>query len=258
MVRLIASDIDGTLVSHRPGDPPGIAPAVFEEIRRLRDKGILFCPASGRQYGSLRRLFGPVTEELYYICGNGAVVFGPGDPGPVLSKTGMDRDKALALCYEIMALPQCEVVICGTEMNYLCPKGEDGRELFQSLVGEDVQLIPAPEAMPEEITKVTAYCRGGTGEPERLLAPRWREFHPAVSGPVWLDFSLADKGTGLGQLCAALGIALSEVMAFGDNYNDLPMLEIVGHPYLMESAAPALRSRFPRRCGRVEEILREL
>lgn len=34
-------------------------------------------------------------------------------------------------------------------------------------------------------------------------------------------------------------------MAFGDNYNDLPMLELAGRPYLMESAAEELRARFP-------------
>ena len=44
-------------------------------------------------------------------------------------------------------------------------------------------------------------------------------------------------------------------MAFGDNYNDVSMLEQAGYPYLMESAAPELRARFPVRCRNVAEIL---
>ncbi|MEM5781397.1 MAG: HAD-IIB family hydrolase, partial [Lawsonibacter sp.] len=77
MIRLIASDIDGTLLQNGATE---IAPAIFREIDRLRTKGILFCPASGRQYHSLRRLFAPVADELAYVCENGAVVFGPGNP----------------------------------------------------------------------------------------------------------------------------------------------------------------------------------
>ena len=67
MIRLIACDIDGTLLL--PGQT-SIAPVVFEEIRRLDKKGVRFCPNSGRRPESLRRLFAPVAERLYYICEN--------------------------------------------------------------------------------------------------------------------------------------------------------------------------------------------
>lgn len=258
MIRLVASDIDGTLVFHGPGDPPDVAPAVFREIRRLREKGILFCPASGRQYGGLRRIFPEVARELHYICSNGGVVFGPGDPGPVLCKTEMPRDEAVTLAEEILAIPQCEVVLCGEKATYFCPKQDDYKQWFFDYAGKEMRTLAAPKEMPEPITKVTAYCRDGTREPELLLAPRWQRFHPAVSGPVWLDFTLADKGTGLAQLCETLGIDRSEVMAFGDNYNDIPMLEFAGHPYIMETADTPLLERFSNHCHRVEEVLRTL
>ncbi len=47
-------------------------------------------------------------------------------------------------------------------------------------------------------------------------------------------------------------------MAFGDNYNDLPMLEAVGHPILMEGVLAELLSRFSNRCSRAEHILASL
>ena len=94
---------------------------------------------------------------------------------------------------------------------------------------------------------------------EPLLAPRWRtQFRVAVAGQARLDFILADKGTGIRQLCAALDVPQSDVMAFGDNYNDLPMLEAVGHPILMEGALAELLSRFSNRCSRAEHILASL
>ena len=83
MIRLVASDIDGTLLRN---GAKTIDPVLFDQIRRLRERGIRFCPASGRQYSSLRRLFAPVADELSYLCENGAVVWGPGAPGAVLRR----------------------------------------------------------------------------------------------------------------------------------------------------------------------------
>ena len=73
--KLIASDIDGTLLPRGEIDIPA---RVFPLLRRLTERGVLFCPASGRQYHSLRRLFAPVADEMYYLCENGSILFGPG------------------------------------------------------------------------------------------------------------------------------------------------------------------------------------
>ena len=256
MTQLILCDIDGTLLLDGAGE---IHPEVFRQIARLEEKGVRFCPASGRQYTSLRKLFAPVADRLYYLCENGAVIFGPGDPGPLLCRTEMERTAALALCRDILAQPRCEVLISGANTSYLCPKEGDIVSLIRDFVGNNVALLPRPEDMPEPFVKVSAYCREGAAGMELVLAPRWRDrFRAAVAGERWLDFTLADKGTGLEQLCAALGVSPAEVTAFGDNYNDLPMLERAGTAYLMETAAPELRARFPRRCRRVEDVLKTL
>ena len=256
MIRLIVSDIDGTLLL---GGRTAVDPAVFEEIRRLGERGLRFVPASGRQYSSLRRLFAPVADELYYICENGAVIFGPGSPGPQISRTEMEWEQALELCRDILQIPRCEVLISGANTSYLCPKEEDIVSLIRDFVGNRVALLRRPEDMPEPFVKVSAYCRDGTGPVVPRLVPRWGAcFCAAVAGERWLDFTCADKGTGLRQLCSALGIPLEDVMAFGDNYTDVPMLELAGHPYLMEGAVQELKERFPQRCGRVEEVLRQL
>lgn len=254
MIRLIASDIDGTLLPYGERDIPG---EIFDEIHRLWGKGILFCPASGRQYTSLRRLFAPVADRVPFLCENGAVVYGPGSPGPVLGKTVMDRSRAEELSREIIALPGLEVLISGEDTSYLCPKGEEIVRVMEGK-GNNIAFVPRPEDVPEDMVKVSAYCPAGTAPAERALGRWGGVFHAAVAGEDWLDFTLADKGTGLAQLCGALGVGLDEVMAFGDNYNDVAMLSIVGRPWLMESAAPELKGRFPSRCGRVADVLRTL
>ena len=57
-IKMICSDIDGTLLQYGRKKLEG---EIFDQIRALHDRGILFCPASGRQYTSLRLLFAPVV-----------------------------------------------------------------------------------------------------------------------------------------------------------------------------------------------------
>lgn len=256
MIRLIASDIDGTLLQNGAAEIPA---EIFDHIHRLEKKGVLFCPASGRQYTSLRRLFAPVADKVPFLCENGAVVYGPGSPGPILSKTVMDRRLSEELCGDILALPGVEVLISGADVSYLCPKAPDLENQIRWFLGNRTAVLPSPADVPEDIVKVSAYCPSGVDAVKEGLFPKWGAyFRCAVAGAVWLDFTLADKGLGGRRLCEALGLRLEEVMAFGDNYNDISMLEQVGRPYLMENAAPELRTHFSTRCRTVAEVLETL
>ena len=64
------------------------------------------------------------------------------------------------------------------------------------------------------------------------------------------DFSLVDvtsseatKGRALAWRAQQLGLSRDEVMAIGDNFNDVEMLEFAGHPVLMDNAVDSLKSR---------------
>ena len=70
MIKLIASDLDGTLLKNGAQELP---PDIFPIIRELRQKGIRFVAASGRQYYNLRLLFKPVMDEIFYIAENGSL-----------------------------------------------------------------------------------------------------------------------------------------------------------------------------------------
>lgn len=258
MVKLIASDIDGTLI---PYGRETLEPELFPLIHRLRAAGVLFSPASGRQYHSLRRLFAPVADEICFLCENGAILYGPGgeDTAPILSRTVMDRAEAGDLARAIWGLPGCELMVSGVGTIYVCTENEGFIHLIRDEKGNRVERVERLEELPGEILKVSAYCPGGTAAPAAALGPRWGgPFRMAAAGPDWLDFTLADKGTGLRGLCAGLGISLADVMAFGDNWNDEAMLEEVGTGYLMDTADPVLRAKFPRQCRSVLAVLEDL
>lgn len=258
MVRLIVSDIDGTLIPYGAAAPD---PAIFPLLDRLRARGVFFCPASGRQYHSLRGLFGPLADSLYYLCENGAVLYGPGseENATLLSRTAIPRQAALALSRDIESLAGCRVLISGVSAAYLCSDDPGYLRHMQEEKGFLVRVLTDPAQAPEDIIKVSAYCPGGVEGPARALSPRWEaSLRMAVAGPDWLDFGLTDKGLGLRSLCDELGVSPAEVMAFGDNWNDLPMLDLAGESWLMEGADPALAARFPRRCKMVRAVLEEL
>ena len=119
MVKLIVSDIDGTLL---PYGQINLRPSLFQVIEQLRERGVIFCPASGRQYHSLRGLFAPVQDELAYLCENGAILYGAGreEDAPVLGKTSMPREASLALAEDILALPGCQLLVSGANVSYVC------------------------------------------------------------------------------------------------------------------------------------------
>lgn len=255
MIRLIASDIDGTLLQNGSTE---ISEEFFRQAERLIRSGICLCAASGRQYSSLRRLFAPLADRLYYICENGAVVMGPGREPKLLSRTVVDRGAALRLCRDILAVPDCELLISGVNTSYLVPKTAEYVDHIRYFVGNNTEILTAPEEMPEDFVKISAWLRAGAEKLVPLLVPAWGSvFHAAVAGQCWLDFTIADKSDGIRALETALGITPAEIMAFGDNYNDVPMLDAVGAPYIMDSAAEELRARYPR-CRRPEDILARL
>ena len=71
-IRLVCSDIDGTLLQY---GKKTLEAEILSQIKALSARGILFCPASGRQYTSLRLLFAPVADCCVFLCENGGVLF---------------------------------------------------------------------------------------------------------------------------------------------------------------------------------------
>ena len=74
MVRLIAADMDGTLL-----DENSLLPEeTFELIEKLRDRGVIFCASSGRRYETLRWMFEPVADRMDYVGSLGTQVYADG------------------------------------------------------------------------------------------------------------------------------------------------------------------------------------
>ena len=252
-IRMVCSDLDGTLLQYGRTE---LEPEVYELIAALADRGILFCPASGRQYTSLRALFAPVADCCAFLCKNGGVLY---RDEACIGKTPMPRDMAEAIARDMWTRSdgQGEVMLSGQNCAYLMERGLGMLHRIQE-IGNRYQIIRDPSEVPEDIVKVSVYLHEGVEKYADRFVPRWQQANCAVAGPYWIDTTLANKGTGVQALCRVLGVDPGEVMAFGDNYNDTAMLDLVGTPYIMDGAAAPLRQRYPSHTPRPEPVLRAL
>ena len=252
-IKMICSDLDGTLLQY---GRKTLEPEVFTLIEQLADRGILFCPASGRQYTSQKKLFAPVADRCAFLCENGGVLY---KEDVCIGKTPMPRALAEEIARDLWERSdgQGEVMLSGQNCAYLMERGLGMLDRIR-FIGNQYKIIRNPSDVPEEIVKVSVYLHEGVDKYADRFVPRWQEANCAVAGPYWIDTTLANKGTGVQKLCEVLGVAPEEVLAFGDNYNDTAMLDLVGTPYIMDSAAAPLRERYPRHTPRPEDVMRAL
>ena len=238
-IKLIACDLDGTLLLN---GAQSLRPDTCGLVERLTDSGILFFAASGRQYTSLRKLFAPVADRVPFLCENGAVVYGPGSPGPVLGKTVMDREAAL-----VSGVMEC----------YVQPKDMRFYRHLRDVVRNDVTLVPDILHTEEAYMKISVYEEGGVKD-EAYWKDRFGSRCTVVTGGNdWLDMMPlhVNKATALTRILAHLGISPEDCMAIGDNDNGREMLELVGHPAAVASAKPAIRALARYETDTVEHLL---
>ena len=110
MIRLVVTDIDGTLL---PEGTHTLNPEYFEVIEKLRERGMQFAAASGRHWKSIDQLFGPVRDKIFYIADNGAYL---GTSKRDLFVHTLPRDIAMDIIREARKLDGVEVAAsCANE-----------------------------------------------------------------------------------------------------------------------------------------------
>lgn len=252
MIRLIASDLDGTLLK-RDGTLPE---EIFPLIRRLKTQNVIFCAASGRQYGNLRRLFAPVQDDIVYICENGSYVVSGND---AISQN-IPNSMAVEIITNILdsgmqlmlSTPESSLLLASAQRSYT-------DDIFYRL-RNTCTIIPDQSVSAYSYIKISGFTPDGVKDIAPPLIQKWSPFlHADIAGANWLDFTCANKGTGIDALSKCLNISTDEMAAFGDQYNDLSMLQKVGHPFLMANAPEELQKQctFPL-CENVMDTIKSL
>ncbi len=240
MIKLIASDVDGTLIKD---STPDLYPEMVEAIRRLKEKGILFCAASGRQYESLRNVFREVADDIAYIAENGAHIR---YQNRNISVTPMKRKHIEGIM--AMLRPyygECETVISTANGSLVESKNQEFIDLLTYGYHNTFRQVEDVLKEEDEIIKIAVYRKNSIRDlGERLFIPAWSsKVKACMAGEEWVDFMdrSVDKGNGLKILEEHLGIRKEESMAFGDNNNDVGMMLAAGTSYAVANAVDEVK-----------------
>ena len=259
MIRLIVSDIDGTMV---PDSSDYIDPQYYDAVRALKEKGIFFCACSGRQFHSMQQLLQHVADDIYFITENGTLVRTKNE---VLHRWSIDPADYIPLLEDIRSIEGTCAVVSYPEVTYV-DSGEDSSvfRLLRDNYRYAIKNVPDLAALShEDIQKVTIYCENCEAVCADFLKSHWsRDLKAASSGSLWIDLCPPDagKGSALVWLQEYLGIKKEETMYFGDNMNDLPAFDAAGIAVTVENARPEVKEHADLIVGSYSDlgVLREL
>ena len=252
-IRLIALDIDGTLLGSNWRVSVGNQAAIAEASRR----GIEVALVTGRRYDFALPVARQVNSPLTMIVNNGALV--RTQEGHTHVRHLLPRDTALRVLGATLAWRE------GTAVVFDRPVAK--QVILEKINWEDLEKVPyytrnkefLAEAQPLEscldedpiqvmFTGKVAPIREAEAHLRSVAFAR--EFALAVTMYEEKDFAMIDvihprvtKGATLAEWAALQGIRPDEIMAIGDNHNDLEMLSFAGTPVVMENSVAELKTR---------------
>lgn len=239
MIELIAADLDGTLLD----SSKKLSPDLFPLIRRLRQQGIRFAAASGRQYENLRMLFSEVADEISFICENGAAVY---DQSVCLFADELPKEYFIRPIQTVRTHPNVHAVLCTHAGVFIeCSTDpvfiQNARMYYEKLTIVS-DLLTVLETQPAFKLALFEKDHAETDCLPIFQAHR-DHFSVVLSGADWVDLMnpATNKGTGLAHLASHLDIPLANTMAFGDYLNDAELLTTCGCAFVMENGHPDVK-----------------
>ena len=239
MIKLIATDLDHTLLNKE-----GLVPEDTKElIRKAVDGGIFFAISTGRSLKSAQGVAESIGVAYMAICYNGALVTDPVNGVSIFENTipeDVVKD-VIAYAHEhdlyIQMYDEGDIVVEKLRLDrHPDPdlRYADYREVgdlleYPFFKSPKILLACEPERVPREM--------------ERLQELYGDRIYLAQSDAHLIEVMQKgiDKGLALEHLAGYLGIKKDDIIAFGDNTNDLPLLKAAGTSVAVANAVPVLK-----------------
>lgn len=237
----VFSDIDGTLINseHR------ITPRTRRAIAEVQEAGVPFVIVTARGMTGTYPLLEGQGISCTVVTQSGGVILD--ESRRVIHHHGFSRARAQEIVdfVETERLPATWSAYSFED--WVAPDRSDPRLVTE----ERIVMARAREGSVssierDEVQKILCLCaRGRTPEVELRLRERFPDLSIAVSSDTLIEVMPAgtSKAAAVRTLCDLWGLDPVDAIAFGDHYNDLPMLEAVGRGYLMGNAPAELRAR---------------
>lgn len=257
MIKLIASDLDGTLLW---GKEKIIRQESVELIEALLEQGRIFMAASGRQYANQRRLFqeSGLSDKIGFVCENGSLIM---HKNKILKQYFFERELGIELMKSILDKSDCEVLLSGVNTSYIQPKNPAFETHMREFVRNNVTVVEDICAVEEPFMKISAYKKD-----EILpLAHDWDEqfqgrMNIALADEIWLDFGPLESGKGkaLLDVCDYFGFTADELLVLGDNFNDISMFEVTKNSFVMENGPDEVKPHANHVAKDINDVLKDI
>lgn len=240
MIKLIASDVDGTLLPEGTAD---LNPELYDVIRRLKEKGIVFAAASGRQMNSVQRVFEPIADEIYFITNNGGYVTYKDE---VLACRAFDEETVRSIVTYIRSMPDTFYLVTSLTGDYTDCKDPEMLEWLRDGYQISIEELPDVLELGQQLVKISAFVK--KQDAVQAAEPVKKVFEGkavvTAAGEHWVDFTAigSEKGNALRELQERLGVTQEETMAFGDNNNDISMLKCAKESYAVADARDGVKA----------------
>lgn len=239
MVKIIFSDMDGTLLTSQNSLPEGFDGAM-EELKR---RNVIFAPASGRQYFSLLKSFEKYRDEFLFVGENGTFVM---YKGKEVFSSPLDPDAAKKVLAVSEDFENVLRVYCGKKDAYL-RRDQDTPEFYAELDKYYTHngVVDSWEEIDDVPLKIAFF--DPTGNAEKNIYVKLAQFYDSLqvvlSSDYWVDVMSPgiSKGEAVKNIQRIWNIKPEECAAFGDYLNDYEMLQAVDYGFAMANAHPDLK-----------------
>jgi hypothetical protein len=239
--RLLVSDIDGTLVNGQRD----ITPRVRGAVAAARARGVRVCLATGRIWPSARQYVEALGADSPAILYNGGLVYDFAG-GTTWMRVPLPRRHALDVLRILRRHVDVQPHLYIEDRVYV-PRAAEVTRVYQSKDGIPVEIAPDLEALlsvdPMKILMIGERPALDAVAAELEALPYAINY--VFSESIYLEVlpPNVNKGVALRTVVGRLGVAREDVIAVGDNLNDLAMIEYAGLGVAMGNAPEALRAR---------------
>ncbi|MBS6509004.1 MAG: HAD family phosphatase [Paraclostridium bifermentans] len=232
MVKLIATDMDGTLLNGNHEIPKDFK----DTINALKEKDVMFAISTGRNYLDISYKFDDYKDELLFICENGTGIYYKDEC--IYSKF-LEKDTIKQLVELGREVDNAYPMLCGTKGLYL--EDEEALEQLNVLFPMNVPVTKVDSLLDVEdgIFKVNMFdlTDAETNSYKIFKNANIDGVTLTPSGKYWLDMSSfgTNKGLAIKKVQDMFDIDYKETMVFGDHLNDLEMMKSAYYSYAMKN-----------------------
>ena len=244
MIKLITIDVDGTLVTPLKR----LTKENIAAIERAKDAGIHIALVSGRPFHSMidiNKSLGLDKKGHFTICQNGSYVFDNFSQKPMFGTFQSPSD--LVKVAKMLENYRLDISAMDGENFYSNKK----RANIYTKIDAKIHKMPIKlvdyENLPEDMEFGRFMVLGSKGEIKRFIENMPEEiknnYYPVQTAPFLVEImnKNTNKGYAISQMADKLGYKMEEVMAIGNEKNDIPMLETAGFAVAMGNAVDELK-----------------